>query len=136
MWVPITVWVLIDARKRRNNLIGWSIGTLLFGPIVLPFYLAKRYLKPNEVREGGTAWNVLKYFTLFWTITMAASGIAGMIGAGSVISNSSNDFELAGAVVGTGLGMLGLFFLWFIVAFVALILGFFLKKWLNTKVSA
>lgn len=85
-------------------------------------------MKPNEVREGGTGWNVLKYFTLFWTITVAAAGIAGMIGAGAMISETDDGFVQAGAVFGATLGMTMLFIIWFVVALIALILGLFLKK--------
>jgi len=128
LWVILAVWTFIDAKKRNNNAIGWAIGTLLVGPIVLPVYFAKRYLKVNEVREGGTAWNVLKNFTLYWTLTMLVVGIAGAIGAGGVINESQSGAEQAGAIIGAGIGLTMLFILWLVVAVVALILGFFLKK--------
>jgi len=44
LWLLIAIWVLFDAKKRRNNMIGWPIGTFLLGVIVLPVYLAKRNL--------------------------------------------------------------------------------------------
>jgi hypothetical protein len=128
LWLLIALWVLFDARKRRNNFIGWAIGTFLLGPIVMSIYLAKRNLKENEVREGGTGWNILKYFTLYWTISMAVVAIAGMIGAGSVFNSAENELEQAGAIIGAGIGLSMIFFLWLIVAVIALVLGFFLKK--------
>ncbi|WP_256760296.1 hypothetical protein [Cohnella sp. WQ 127256] len=128
LWVILAAWTFFDAKKRSNNVIGWPIGTLLIGPIVLPVYFAKRYLKVNEVREGGTAWNVLKNFALYWTLTMLVVGVAGAIGAGGVISDAANDAEQAGAVIGAGIGLTMIFIMWLVVVIVALILGFFLKK--------
>lgn len=107
---------------------GWGIGTLFIGPILLPFYFAKRNLKKNEVREGGTGWNVLKNFALVWTITMFIFGIAGFMSSSSVINQSATGAEQAGAVIGTGLGMGIIFLAWFVPMISALIIGMFLKK--------
>jgi hypothetical protein len=128
LWIILAVWTFFDAKKRHNNAIGWAIGTLLVGPIVLPVYFAKRYLRVNEVREGGTAWNVLKNFSLYWTLTMFIVGVAGAIGAGGVISGAEDGAEQAGAVIGAGIGLTMIFILWLVVVVIALILGFFLKK--------
>ena len=128
LWLLIAIWVLLDAKKRRNNMIGWPIGTFLLGVIVLPVYLAKRNLKPNEVREGGTAWNVLKYFMVFWTLSIAASAVGALIDTGSMISESDDAAEQFGMPIGAGIGLVGLFIVWFIVALIALILGLFLRK--------
>ena len=84
LYVIAAIWVFIDAKKRLVNGIPWSICTVIFGPLVVPIYLAKRPLKHGEVREGGVAWNVLKNFALFWTITMLVAGVAGMIGVSKV----------------------------------------------------
>lgn len=124
----IAIWVLFDAKKRKNNMFGWGIGTLFIGPILLPFYFAKRNLKKNEVREGGTGWNVLKNFALVWTITMFIFGITGFIGSSSVINQSATGAEQVGAVIGTGLGMGIIFLAWFVPMISALIIGMFLKK--------
>jgi hypothetical protein len=124
----IAIWVLFDAKKRKNNMFGWGIGTLFIGPILLPFYFAKRNLKKNEVREGGTGWNVLKNFALVWTITMFIFGITGFIGSSSVINQSAPGAEQVGAVIGTGLGMGIIFLAWFVPMVSALIIGLFLKK--------
>lgn len=128
LYIILAVWVFFDASKRKNNKIGWPIAVLLIGPITLPVYFAKRNLKEGEVREGGTGWNVLKNFALFWTITMVIVAISGMFGASEVVSNASNDYEKAGAIIGTGIGMAMLGSLWFFPMLFALIIGFFLKK--------
>lgn len=128
LYLILAVWVLFDAKKRRNIFIGWSVGTFILGPLLIPFYFAKRHLKDNEIREGGTSWNVLKNFALFWTLTMFIAGIAGMVGAGEVVGTATTGAEQAGAVIGTGIGMMMLVMLWFIPMICALVLGFFLKK--------
>ncbi|MDI3548179.1 MAG: hypothetical protein PWR10_1831 [Halanaerobiales bacterium] len=122
------VWVFWDARKRKNNLWAWPLTTFFLGPIILPFYFAKRNLKDGEVREGGTGWNVLKNFALLWTLTMFIAGIAGMIGAGSIVEEAATETEQAGAIIGAGLGLGMIFMLWFIPMIIAIIIGVFLKK--------
>jgi hypothetical protein len=128
LYLILAVWTAFDAKTRGNNFIGWAIGVFLIGPLVLPVYFAKRYLKDGETREGGTGWNILKNFALFWTLTMLIAGIAGIVSAGSIVSNSSNEFEQAGAVIGAGIGLTLIVSLWFFPMIVALIIGFFLKK--------
>jgi len=128
LYALFALWVFYDAGKRKNNRIWWPLATFLIGPLALPVYYAKRNLKEGEVREGGTAWNVLKNFALFWTITMVVAAVAGMAGAGEVVNNAGNEYEQAGAVIGMGIGFAMLGTLWFFPMVGALILGFFLKK--------
>ncbi|HEY7306840.1 MAG TPA: hypothetical protein VH601_22130 [Bryobacteraceae bacterium] len=126
----IGIWVLIDGIKRRlgGKAVGWAIGVFLLGPIVLPIYLAKRPLKVGQVREGGTAWNVLKNFAIFWTLTMVVAAAGGMISAGHHASTLTTDAEKAGAGIGTFLGLGMIFVIWLVPTFGAAVLGFFLKK--------
>ncbi len=115
-------WVFIDAKKRMNHVVGWPLMTFIVGPVGLPVYFAKRHLKEGEVREGGTSWNVLKNFALFWTITMVVGGIASVIDA--------TQAEEVGVALGVaavlGLGLIAT--VWFIVLVAAVALGTFLKK--------
>jgi hypothetical protein len=125
----IAIWVFSDARSRKvDNPIGWSLGCVLLMIVFLPYYFAKRNLKPGEVREGGTAWNVLKSFSLFWTLMMGVAGIAAIFAAGKVVNSASSGAEQTGAAIGTmlGMGMIGT--LWFVILLAALVLGMFLKK--------
>lgn len=128
LYAILAFWVLFDAKKRKNNFVGWAIGTFVAGPIVMPFYFAKRYLKAKEVRTGGTAWNVLKNFALLWTVTMFVIGIAGLISAGGAVSNANGGAEQVGTVIGAGLGIGLLIALWFFPMLFAFIIGFFLKN--------
>jgi len=128
LYAIFAIWVFADAKKRMNHVVGWPLATFLLGPIVLPFYFAKRNLKEGEVREGGTGWNVLKNFALFWTITMVVAGIAGMVSVSDVVQQAGSEAEQAGVAIGATLGLGMIFGLWFIVLVAALVLGLFLKK--------
>jgi len=96
--------------------------------VVIPFYFAKRPLKAGEVREGGTAWNVIKSFAIFWTIFMFVAGVVGMISASKVVEKANSGAEQVGATIGTAIGISVIFGVWFIVLIGTLVLGLFLKK--------
>jgi hypothetical protein len=75
----LALLVLVDALKRLVHLPQlWALATFLLAPIVLPVYLARRPLLVDEVRRGGSVWNVLKYFTLFWMIFMLVATLFGL----------------------------------------------------------
>ena len=124
----IAAWVLYDGFTRKINPIVWALGTFVLGPIVLPFYFAKRPLKDGEIREGGTGWNVLRNFALAWTLVMAVAAFAGLFNAGEASQGLKSDAEKVGAGLGivVGMGLLGA--LWFFPMVGALLLGLFLKK--------
>lgn len=128
LYLAFAVWVFTDAKKRLNHQIGWPAATFVLGPVVLPVYFAKRHLKTGEVREGGTGWNVIKNFALFWTLTVAVGAIAGMVNAGQMADQATTQAQKAGAAIGATLGMGMILVLWFVVLAAALILGLFLKK--------
>jgi Type VI secretion system VasI, EvfG, VC_A0118 len=124
------VWVLLDGIARRIGplVAAWTVGTFLLGPIVLPVYLAKRPLKKGEVREGGTAWNVLKNFAILWTALMAMAGFGAMMHIGQTVSSLDSDAARAGAGLGMLLGMGFLAVVWFLPTCGTAVLGFLLKK--------
>jgi hypothetical protein len=128
LYVIIAAWVFRDARKRRLSPVPWTLATAILGPVVVPVYFAKRPLREGETREGGTAWNVLKNFALFWTLTMLVVGVAGLFAASAVVGSTTDEVEQAGAAIGGAIGMGLIFALWFFPMIVALVLGFFLKK--------
>ena len=124
----LAVWVLGDGAARKANGILWAVGTLLLGPLILPVYLAKRPLKSGEVREGGTAWNVLKNFAILWTVLMAIVAVMSLMAVSQHTLKAQGGAEQAGAALGTvlGLGVIGAF--WFFPMVGALMLGLMLKK--------
>lgn len=135
LYAAFAVWVLFDSLSRKNGAgaVGWGLGTLILGPVVLPFYLARRPLKQGEVREGGPAWNILKNFAILWTILMAVAGINAMAEMAKHTSGMDSDAARVGAGLGIIMGMGLLLVLWFLPTAGAALLGFLLKK--NTIVE-
>ena len=112
------------------------MGTFfLVGPITLPIYMALRPLKQGEVREGGTAWNVLKNFAILWTIVMAIATFGGMMAMTRSASDLTSDAARAGAGIGMGLGLGFLGAVWFFPTMGTAALGFLLKKDLIVEVG-
>ena len=126
--VLLTIWVVIDALRRKAGVAKWGIGTLLVAPIVAPLYFAKRPLKAGEERHGGTAWNFLKNFSLAWTLHMAIWAGHYFIFVGNKLSETSSSAGKLGAAIGGTLGMTFLAMAWFFPMFGAVVLGFFLRK--------
>ena len=125
----VAVWVFFDARSRRmNQSLLWAIGTIFLMIFVIPFYLAKRPLKEGEMREGGTSWNVIKNFAIFWTLSMFVAGLLGVIVVVDV-SAYTDPF----AAIGTAIGLSMIFGLWLVVMVAALLIGLFLKQSSNVE---
>lgn len=122
------IWVFIDAQSRRTPLGVWAISTFLFGPIVLPLYLAKRPLKAGEIRKGGPWWNVLKNFAILWTLTMAVAAVWGIFAVGQQVSTTQSDLEAAGTAIGTAIGLVLVGALWFFPFVGAVVLGLLLRQ--------
>ncbi len=132
-WILDTIlalWILIDSmsRRMRGSSVVWAAGTLLLGPILCPVYFAVRPLKAGEVREGGRGWNVLKNFALLWTLFMAVAAIAGLVNVAQQTRPRTSDAEMAGAAIGTALGLGMIAALWFFPMVGAVVFGFILKK--------
>ncbi len=65
--IPIAILVAVDAYKRKNRWLLWSIGVIISWPVVLPLYFTFRNLKKGEVREGGIIWNTVKNYVLVYS---------------------------------------------------------------------
>lgn len=126
--IAVAVWMYFDGTKRRFNAVPWSLGATLLAVIVTPIYLAKRPLLEGEVREGGFAWNALKYFAVGWTILMLGSAFIGIINASTVVDHASSEAEQIGASIGVTLGLGLLCTIWFFPLAGTAALAFMLRK--------
>jgi hypothetical protein len=120
------IWVLLDSTYRRMNPLIWTLGTVILGPVVTPFYFAKRTLTAAETREGGTAWNVLKWFIVFWTVLMAVVAAAGLIQADIIAAHGEGQKWKASVGLMFYWGLTGA--AWFFPFLGALVLGLLLRK--------
>lgn len=123
------LWVGSDAHNRREGYVLHGLGAFVFAPIVVPIWLATRPLRAGETREGGKAWNILKNFSILWTLLMAVVGFAAMMAVGKAAAEvGTNEYAQAGAGIGMmlGMGMIGA--MWFFPVLGALVLGLLLKK--------
>lgn len=124
--LPFAIWVAVDGHRRKIDPVGWTIGTALVGPLAFPVYAAKRPLKEGEVREGGTAWNVLRNFSLFWSLLIWLPGLllylVFAVLAPKGVVNTVGFFAIGGVWFFTVGGV------WLAPLLGALVLGVFLKK--------
>ncbi len=130
LYGAFALWVLLDGLSRRMRLIAllWMIATIAFGPLALPIYLALRPLKSGEVREGGTAWNILKNFAILWTLAMVITGAIALIAIAWHTTGLNNEWEIAGAGVGMVLGLAILGAAWLLPTAGAVLIGLLVKK--------
>lgn len=90
-------------------------------------YLSKRRLRAGETRSGGLAWNLAKYFALFWTATFAVIFVADLIDASTSITiHDSTDKAATG--IAFFVAVVLYFVIWLIPVAVSLTTGFLLKK--------
>lgn len=126
-YLGVAVWILYDSSKRNYFGLPWAIAAFLLGPFVPPVYLAKRTLRAGEIRSGGLAWNLAKYFALFWTASLAVIFVADLIDFSTLANiQSHTDEEIAGFAFFTAVILY--FVIWLIPVAVALTTGFLLKK--------
>ena len=55
-----TVWVSIDSSKRGKFDLAWTLTIFLFGPLLLPFYIATRPFLKNEKVIDCHFWRFIK----------------------------------------------------------------------------
>ena len=97
-------------------------------PLALPIFLATRPLKNGEVREGGTAWNVLKNFAYVWTFVTAFAVITAFMAVEKLNYSLTTDVERATNWAGEIRGLSVTLALWFVLSGGAVMLGFSLTK--------
>ena len=124
----LIVWLVRDGLRRKTKVLLWALACFFFGPVVVPVYLTLRPLKSGETREGGAGWNIMKNFALFWTITWIIGALWGLLEVGNLLSRIENEYEAAGAAIGSAIGLSFIAAIWFFPVVGALVLGIFLKK--------
>lgn len=70
---PFAWYISSDGRERRApQSQAWIASGLLFGPLSLPFWWAKRPLKEGEFRSRSTLMAIIKGFGYLWAYLMGA----------------------------------------------------------------
>ncbi len=145
--IATAIWVYIDAKSigiKKGQLSGfcdmtplsWALCVLLLWIVAFPLYLIKR--PEIKAAVGGTPIiqkgipqstlnKVCKYITIFWTFFCVVGVISGLISIGASI-DTSNEYEIAGAAIGTSFGLSLWFFAWLFIALPSLIIFIVTKK--------
>lgn len=55
-----TIWVSVDSSKRGKFDAAWTLTILLFGPLLLPFYIASRPFLKDEKVINCYFWRLFK----------------------------------------------------------------------------
>ncbi|MBN2372898.1 hypothetical protein JXL19_03800 [bacterium] len=93
--ILLIVWLSIDGLGRRINIIPWIMGTMILGPVILPYYISRRPLKAGESREGRWAACFFKCLAVFWALMWAAIGIWGGKLYTEAVKNEALEYRLA-----------------------------------------
>jgi hypothetical protein len=128
VFLLFSIWAYRDASLRGNAALKWSLATVVVGPLTLPFYLSSRNLRDGEIREGGRAWQVMKHFAVYWTVTMVMATLAGLGSISDTAAQASSDAEKAGVAIGATIGFGLMVVLWFLPFVASVLLGLLLKK--------
>jgi len=125
--IVIAIWILVDSIRRESSGILYALGTCVFGILIAPIYMAKRNLKRGEIREGGAGWNIVKNFTLLWTLLMSVTATTGFINVLIQFQGFRSDAEMTGFGLGVIFG-LGIYLtIWFVITISAVMIGFLIK---------
>lgn len=124
----LTLWVVIDARKRDGGWFLWGLFTFLLPMFGWPGWMASRPLLAGETREGGRVWNFLKFSVVSWTVLCGVWAFWYLAFLGEQMQQAPSEAAQAGTAIGgtLGLGMMGA--VWFGGCLVALVLGLLFKN--------
>jgi len=127
--IPITIFVAVDAYKRKNKWLWWSIGVIISWPLVLPLYFSLRNLKEGEVREGGIIWNTIKNYVLVYSTNIFIVILLLLILPQNLGYLSREIFitELAGFNISISFIYYIIFIIWLIPSILFLMIGSFFK---------
>lgn len=119
LFIAWDVWKRTHSALRALSLL---LGSTILAPIAAPLWLAHRPLLEGEIREGGVAWNVVKYFVFTWTVIVFLWGLVHLFN----LTGSARYVRMTAFDVMLEIGMIAA--AWFIPAGAAVIIGFFVKK--------
>ena len=133
MWYFITglicaVLIWLNNKERNAPIVKYIVISILFPQLGYGLWQAEKPLIGNEERYGGKGWNIMKWFAIFHTIFCVIWAVYGLVVGSDVASKTNDDFGRAGAVIGTGLGIIMIMMVWFGGVLGSLILGLILKK--------
>lgn len=133
--IPITIFVAVDAYKRKNKWLWWSIGIIISWPLVLPLYFSLRNLKNGEVREGGIIWNTIKNYVLVYSTNIFIVILLLLILPQNLGYLSREIFitEFAGFNISISFIYYIIFIIWLIPSILFLMIGSFFKDDFSKK---
>lgn len=127
--IPITIFVAIDAYKRKNKWLLWSIGVIISWPLILPLYFSFRNLKEGEIREGGLIWNIIRNYLLVYSTNIFIVILTLLILPQNLgyLSNEIFITEFAGFDITVSFIYYVIFIIWLIPSMLFLMIGSFFK---------
>lgn len=127
--IPITIFVAIDAFKRKNRWFLWLLGTLISWPLILPLYFSFRNLKEGEERTGGPVWNIIKNYLLIYSTNIFLVILMLLILPQNMGYLSTEIFitEFAGFEISLSFIYYVIFIVWLIPSLLFLMIGSFFK---------
>lgn len=127
--IPITIFVAIDAYKRKNSWFLWSLGTIISWPLILPLYFSFRNLKKGEERTGGLIWNIIRNYILIYSTNIFLVILLLLILPQNMGYLSTEIFitEFAGFEISLSFIYYVIFIIWLIPSLLFLMIGSFFK---------
>ena len=110
-----TIWVSIDSSKRGKLDLAWTLIILIFGPLLLPFYVASRPFTKDEKVIDCYFWRFIKACqTLFLLIISLASSAVFIENITTPKSREIAEVKRAEIKAGSILGIIIMFILVFL----------------------
>ncbi len=127
--IPITIFVAIDAYKRKNRWLLWSLGIIISWPLILPLYFSFRNLKKGEERKGGLIWNIIRNYILIYSTNIFLVILLLLILPQNMgyLSNEIFITEFAGFEISLSFIYYVIFIIWLIPSLLFLMIGSFFK---------
>jgi len=118
-----------DASQRRMQKPWlWAVFGLFTNPLTIALLHGHRWLLSGETREGGRGWDSCRWLAMNTTVAMFFAGISGLISVAGSATFSGSDASIAGAAIGTTLGIGFILMIWILLSGSFLIIGLMMKK--------